>query len=81
MSVMVLQGCKFTPQKSRLIESGHGRHAVQVANAGVKKSISILVRIRLVFAWTVTIFTTFKESGTFVYALYNYVNEILWLPK
>ena len=32
MSVMVLQGCKCTPQKSRPIESGHGRHAVQVAN-------------------------------------------------
>ena len=29
---MVLQGCKSTPQKSRPIESGHGRHAVQVAN-------------------------------------------------
>ena len=32
VSVMVLQGCKSTPQKSRSIESGHGRHAVQVAN-------------------------------------------------
>ena len=32
VSVMVLQGCKSTPQKSRPIESGHGRHAVQVAN-------------------------------------------------
>ena len=32
VSVMVLQGYKFTPQKSRPIESGHGRHAVQVAN-------------------------------------------------
>ena len=32
VSVMVLQGFKSTPQKSRLIESGHGRHAVQVAN-------------------------------------------------
>ena len=29
---MVLQGCKSTPQKSRPSESGHGRHAVQVAN-------------------------------------------------
>ena len=28
VSVMVLQGCKSTPQKSRPIESGHGRHAV-----------------------------------------------------
>ena len=27
-----LQGCKSTPQKSRPIESGHGRHVVQVAN-------------------------------------------------
>ena len=38
VSVMVLQGCKSTPQKSRPIESGHGRYAVQVANvyAGVK---------------------------------------------
>ena len=32
VSVMVLQGYKSTPQKSRPIESGHGRHAVQVAN-------------------------------------------------
>ena len=30
--VMVLQDCKSTPQKSRPIDSGHGRHAVQVAN-------------------------------------------------
>ena len=29
---MVLQGCKSTLQESRPIESGHGRHAVQVAN-------------------------------------------------
>ena len=35
MSVTVLQGCKSTPQKSRPIESGHGRHAVQVANVHV----------------------------------------------
>ena len=28
---MVLQGCKSIPQKSRPIESGHGRQAVQVA--------------------------------------------------
>ena len=33
VSVMVLQGStESTPQKSRPIESGHGRHAVQVAN-------------------------------------------------
>ena len=32
VAVMVLQGCKSTPQKSRPIESGLGRHAVQVAN-------------------------------------------------
>ena len=32
VSVKVLQGCKSTPQKSRPIESGHERHAVQVAN-------------------------------------------------
>ena len=31
LSAMVLQGYKFTPHKSRPIESGHGRHAVQVA--------------------------------------------------
>ena len=31
MSVMVLQGCKSRPQKSRSIESGHERHAVRVA--------------------------------------------------
>ena len=32
VAVMILQGCKSTPQKSRPIESGHGRHAVQVTN-------------------------------------------------
>ena len=31
VSVMVLQGCKSTLQKSRPIESGHGRRVVQVA--------------------------------------------------
>ena len=35
VSVMVLQGCKSTPQKSRPIKSGHGRHAVQVANVAI----------------------------------------------
>ena len=32
VSVMVLQGRKSIPQKTRPIESDHGRHAVQVAN-------------------------------------------------
>ena len=32
LSVMVLQDCKSTPQKTIPIESGHGRHAVQVDN-------------------------------------------------
>ena len=32
VSVKVLQGRKSTPQRSRPFESGHGRHAVQVAN-------------------------------------------------
>ena len=32
VSVMALQGRKSTLQRSRPIESGHGRHAVQVAN-------------------------------------------------
>ena len=31
MSVMVLQGPKYSPQKSRPIESGHRRHGVFVA--------------------------------------------------
>ena len=35
--VMVLQGYKSTPQKSRPIESGHERHAVQVAISWGKK--------------------------------------------
>ena len=30
VSVMVLQGCKSSPQKSRPLESGHRRHAVHV---------------------------------------------------
>ena len=29
--VMVLQGCKSSPQKSRPLESGHRRHAVWIA--------------------------------------------------
>ena len=31
VSVMVLQGCKSSPQKSRPVESGHRRHAVWIA--------------------------------------------------
>ena len=31
MSVMVLQGRKSSPQKSRLLESGHRRHGVWIA--------------------------------------------------
>ena len=31
MSVMALQGCKTSPQKSRPLESGHRRHGVWVA--------------------------------------------------
>ena len=31
MSVMVLQGPKYSPQKSRPLESGHRRHGVCIA--------------------------------------------------
>ena len=31
MSVMVLQGCKSSPQKSGPLESGHSRHGVWIA--------------------------------------------------
>ena len=31
MSVMALQCCKFSPQKSRPLESGHSRHGVWIA--------------------------------------------------
>ena len=31
VSVMVLQGCKSSPQKSRPLESGHSRHGVWIA--------------------------------------------------
>ena len=31
VSVMALQGCKFSPQKSRPLESGHSRHGVWIA--------------------------------------------------
>ena len=31
VSVMALQGSKFSPQKSRPLESGHSRHAVWIA--------------------------------------------------
>ena len=31
VSVMVLQGCKSTPQKSTSLESGHGKHGVWIA--------------------------------------------------
>ena len=57
MSLMVLQGCKSFPQKSRPLESGHGRHAVWIA---IEYSYKLgqmnlnLVRSRLVFAETVT---------------------------
>ena len=30
VSVMALQGCKFSPQKSRPLESGHSRHGVWI---------------------------------------------------
>ncbi len=31
VSVMILQGCKSSPQKGRPLESGHRRHAVWIA--------------------------------------------------
>ena len=31
VSVMVLQGLKYSPQKSRPLESGHRRHGVRIA--------------------------------------------------
>ena len=73
---MVLQGCKSTLKKSRLIESGHGRHVVQVAKLYVaiswgKKLISILMRTRLVFAWIVTIYRVCKEKHIGFLALLN----------
>ena len=55
MSVMVLQGCKSTPQKSRPIESGHGRHAVQVASVCGYKLGQKNFNFGAGFTWTVTI--------------------------
>ena len=59
VSVMALQGCKSSPQKSRPLESGNRRHAVWIAieysyKLGQKNEFKILVRTRLVFAETVT---------------------------
>ena len=31
VSIMVLQGCKSSPQKNRPLESGHRRHGVWIA--------------------------------------------------
>ena len=50
MAVMILQGCNSTPQKSRPVESGHGRRAVQVANvcsflAGLKNEFQFLCEL------------------------------------
>ena len=48
VSVMVLQGCKSTPQKTRPIESDHGRHAVQVANVC---SYKLGQKMNFIFGW------------------------------
>ena len=48
-AVMVLQGCKSTPQKSRPIESGHGRHVVQVAN--VVYSLILIPGFKHAYVW------------------------------
>ena len=60
--VMVLQGRKSSPQKSRPLESGHRRHGVWIAieysyKLGQKINL-IFVRTRLVFAETVTYIAT-----------------------
>ena len=60
MSVIVLQGCKSSPQKSRPLEFGHRKHAVWIAiehNYKLRQQMNLLVQTRLVFAETVTFMT------------------------
>ena len=47
MSVMVLQGPKFTPQKSRPLESGHRRYGVRLA---IKYSYKLGQKMNLNFS-------------------------------
>ena len=49
MSVMVLQGRKSSPQKSRPLESGHSRHAVWIASYKLcqKKEFKFLCELGL----------------------------------
>ena len=59
VTVMVLQGRKSSPQKSRPLESGHRRHGVWIAieysyKLGQKNEFKFLVRTRLVFTDPVT---------------------------
>ena len=70
---MVLQGCKSTPQKSRPIESGHGRHAVQVANVcsyklGLKNEFQFLCELGWFFYGQLHI-VSLHQSETFTLLL------------
>ena len=62
MSIMVLQYCKSSPQKSRPLKSGHRRRGVWLAieysyKLGQKMNLNFSANYRLVFAETVTIKT------------------------
>ena len=48
MSVMVLQGPKSTPQKSRPLESGHRRYGVRLA---IKYSYKLGQKMNLKGGW------------------------------
>ena len=55
MSVMALQGCKTSPQKSRPLESGHRRYGVWLAiEYSYKLGQKMNLNFRLVFAEIVT---------------------------
>ena len=48
MLVMVLQGCKYSPQKSRPLESGHMRHGVLIA---IEYSYKLGQKMNLILGW------------------------------
>ena len=81
VSVMALQGCKSTPQKSRPIESGHGRPAVQVANVCSYRIAQNFGRDKL---WRINRYRVFGEEnvGEFTIATISYSSKPgIWLGK
>ena len=78
MSVMVLQGLKYSPQKSRPLESGHRRHGVCIAiecsyKLDQKNEFKFLcelctfslIRSHLLLLYDTGIFCVNKQDGKF----------------